>query len=74
LIDLSELRKLLVFRVLRPDAYTVKLHEIVKQDLNTELEYDWKKIFRERSKIIIINASLNSINSGVYDMHKRVLW
>lgn len=73
MVDLSEFRKLLIFRILRPDAYIVKLHQWVQESLNIEpTEYEWKKIFRERSKVVIINAPIDSLDNGVYDMHKRL--
>lgn len=60
MVELNEFRKLLVYRVLKPDIYLIKLEQYVNNMLQLKLNsLKWKDIVYKTMKPIIINMDKN---------------
>jgi hypothetical protein len=67
-IDLNDFKKLIVYKVMRPDSYVIALNEYVNKSLNLKLEQpSWDFIFNNpiyKSIIINMGSQSNLSNSS----------
>jgi hypothetical protein len=84
IVELNEFRKLLIFKVMRPDCFTSVLNDYVKSSLDiNKIEPDWNFAFGNPIfKTVVINmgsssnisnsSSLSRIHKNIFEICQRL--